>query len=62
MSDRVQCSSCDRECPDLQSVVIKHDEDEFEDHDLVAVTFHVRCDCGNEIALQMRTDGEEVAS
>ncbi len=56
-----QCASCERELPDLESVVIQHDEHEFEDHDLVAVTFYVRCGCGREIGLEMRAGGEELS-
>ncbi len=56
-----QCSACERDLPALESVVIHHAAEEFEDVDIISVTFHVRCECGEETGLQMHTEGNEVS-
>ncbi len=54
------CSKCERDLPSLDSVCISVGPDEFATCELFAVTFHVRCVCGEETGLRIRT-GERVS-
>jgi hypothetical protein len=50
-----RCPTCDRAMPTLDDVAVSVGE-AFDQSALVAITFHVRCDCGEEVGLCMRTE------